>query len=384
MPRAKRQATKYPGVHRRVIHNHDGSKGITVYDVKIGNVWISTGKHTNIEDAQRERIRALSERNTSGGIVARQRTLRDFAESVWLGRQQARVQQGRLRSSTLRNYRRDLNGYLLPTFGDHRLQAITVEDVQRFADELSAAGKAPYTVIRIVNTLSSILSLATHYRHVSHNVVTSVEKPAAKRQREPVALTLAQVRRLVDAAETPDERNLILIAAFTGARQGELFGLRWQNVSLEPEGAETVLIVEQAYQGEVVDSPKTASGRRLIPLGPNAAEAFRSQHVESQRPNPLGLVLPSAEGNVQRQSNFTRRVWTPLRERAGLPEVHFHDLRHFFISRVRNAGLPPAVTEQLAGHSDERTHRGYTHAIPGTEAATRAALAAAFAESEDE
>lgn len=199
---------------------------------------------------------------------------------------------------------------------------------------------------------------------------------------EPIALTVAQVRKLADAARTPDERNLILVAAFTGSRMGELFGLRWENVALEPEGHETALIVEQAYQGEVVDRPKTASGRRLVELGSNAAEALRAQHVESKRPNPHGLVFPSPEGSYQRQSNFTRRAWKTIRDRAGLPDVHFHDLRHFFVSHVRNAGLPSAVTEQLAGHSDERTHRGYTHAIPGTSSLIRAALADALSEKE--
>jgi integrase len=100
--------------------------------------------------------------------------------------------------------------------------------------------------------------------------------------------------------------------------------------------------------------------------------------VESGRRNPESLVFPSPEGNYQRQSNFTRREWKTTRKKAGLPSVVFHDLRHFFVSHARNAGLPSAVTEQLAGHSDERTHRGYTHALPGTEVMIRAALAGAF------
>jgi integrase len=233
-------------------------------------------------------------------------------------------------------------------------------------------------VLRIVNTLSGILTLAKRHQLIAFNPVDAVEKPPAKRQRDPYPLTLAEVRRLADAAPSADVRNLILAAAFTGARIGELFGLRWQNVKLEPGGRETALIIEQAYQGEVVDRPKTPTGRRQIELGPHAAEALRAQHVESSRVNPLGLVFPSAEGTHQRQSNFTRREWLTTREKAKLPDVTFHDLRHFFVSHIRNAGLPTSVTEQLVGHSDERTHRGYTHALPGTEQMIRDALASAF------
>jgi integrase len=59
-------------------------------------------------------------------------------------------------------------------------------------------------------------------------------------------------------------------------------------------------------------------------------------------------------------SNFNRRRWDPIRKAAGLPGLHLHDLRHLYVSRIRDAGLSSALSEQLVGHSDERTHRGYT------------------------
>jgi integrase len=56
----------------------------------------------------------------------------------------------------------------------------------------------------------------------------------------------------------------------------------------------------------------------------------------------------------------------------------FHTLRYFWISHVRAQGLAGAITEQLVGHADERTHRGYTRPIPGTESAIREARGRAF------
>jgi integrase len=324
--RAKQQTTRYPGVYKRSIH--DGRQ--TVYDIAYRDrkgklVWIK-GKFSNLQDANDERTRIVAENNAGSGVVDRRRTFADFAENTWLPRQEARVRQGKLERNSFLNLKRDLNGYLLEAFGDSRVHEITVEDVQSFADRLSKEGKSNWTVIRIVNALSSVLTLAKKNQLVVFNPVESVEKPQAKRQREPYPLTLAEVHQLADAAGSSDERNLILVAAFTGARMGELFGLRWENVNLEQEGKETALIVEQAYQGEVKDRPKTASGRRLIDLGSHAAEALRAQHVEGERPNPHGLVFPAPEGNHQRQSNFTRREWKNTRERAGLAQVVFHDL----------------------------------------------------------
>jgi hypothetical protein len=56
----------------------------------------------------------------------------------------------------------------------------------------------------------------------------------------------------------------------------------------------------------------------------------------------------------------------------------FHTPRYFFVSMVRAQGLATAITEQLVGHMDDRTHRGYTRPIPGTEPVIRDALALAF------
>jgi hypothetical protein len=58
--------------------------------------------------------------------------------------------------------------------------------------------------------------------------------------------------------------------------------------------------------------------------------------------------------------------------------MKLHTLRAFYVSIVRAQDLPLSITEQLAGHADDRTHRNYTRPIPGTEPLIREALAAAF------
>lgn len=72
-------------------------------------------------------------------------------------------------------------------------------------------------------------------------------------------------------------------------------------------------------------------------------------------------------------------MWQPARRAAGLPDLKFHTLRYFYLSNLRAQGLPNALTEQLCGHSDERTHIGYTRPIPGTEQLLRDAQSSIFA-----
>jgi integrase len=152
---------------------------------------------------------------------------------------------------------------------------------------------------------------------------------------------------------------MILVAAYTGARISELFGLRWENVDITEDGG-ALRIVEQFYRNERVDRPKTPTGAREVPFGKLVAGILREQAAEG-RYSVHSLVFPSREGHYWHESNFNRRVWQKTRAAAGFgPDLKFHHLRHFYTTMMRSQGLPTAVTEQLVGHSDDRTHRGYT------------------------
>jgi integrase len=159
-----------------------------------------------------------------------------------------------------------------------------------------------------------------------------------------------------------DERRFILMLAFTGARKSELWALRWPNVELtEDDGL--IRLVERCYEGDVAERTKTSAGSREIPFGATVAAILREQASEG-RDSPHGLVFPSPEGSYWLGQNFHKRVWKDARTRAGLPTLTLHDLRRFYTTMMRGQGLPTSVTEQILGHVDERTHRGYTQARP--------------------
>jgi hypothetical protein len=129
-----------------------------------------------------------------------------------------------------------------------------------------------------------------------------------------------------------------------------------------------------------------------------AGEKGERAGVEAERPSAITLAVEDDDGagvsvdvlRAQSQSlgeaetaPHTGIAWMHLPQELGYGSGHtcwrtFHTLRYFYISMVRAQGLPSAITEQLVGHVDERTHRGYTRPIPGTEPLIRAALTAAF------
>ena len=109
----------------------------------------------------------------------------------------------------------------------------------------------------------------------------------------------------------------------------------------------------------LVRQVKTRSSRRQVLLVGVAVEALR-RHLANQREErrllgPVweeqGLVFPNTVGRPLHSSNFLQRSFYPLLERAGLPRIRFHDLRHSAATLLLGLGIHPKIVSELLGHS---------------------------------
>ena len=135
------------------------------------------------------------------------------------------------------------------------------------------------------------------------------------------------------AARNPWLLPTVLLALETGMRRGELLNARYEHLK---NGLLTI--------------PKTKTGTpRTIPLTPNA------QEIIAALPRSItGLLLPIS-------SNALRLAWGRARQRAGIEDLHFHDLRHEAISRFFEMGLSIPEVALISGHKDYRMLARYTH-----------------------
>jgi len=380
--KAKPKTTRHPGVYKRC------TTAGTVYDITWrdahGKQQWRYAKHRNLEAANNERLQLLNEVKNGVPLDHRQRTLTDFVENDWLPDQDFQVTSGSLADSTVKQRRHDWTRHLKPALGDTQVRQIGVAEIERLQRKL-ATGLSPHTTHRVITTLGTILEKARRHRLIPVNPIHDVKKIEPRRQREPRALTIAEVRRLADAAETPDEQNLILAAAFSSLRLGELLGLRWQYVNLDGDEPH-LIVVAQAREGRLIERTKTKRSRRLVPLPAQAVETLRAQQIEGRGgKDGLDLVFPAPKGGVWSAHNFETRQWRKIRDDAKLPDVVFHDLRRFYVTRVRNhSGLPARATMQAVGHSDEKMHDLYTLPEKGEAAAIHAGLTRAFTDEEAE
>lgn len=160
-------------------------------------------------------------------------------------------------------------------------------------------------------------------------------------------------------------RALILAAAFTGLRWGELIGLTWSDVNIQVGTLRVRRSLVQLNSGAIVSGPtKSAAGVRTVAL-PSVLVEELGRHLGKHVPaEDSALIFATPEGQALRRNNWRRDVdWRKKLAAAGLPEgFHFHDLRH---TGNHLAAISGASTRELMhrmGHGTVRAALIYQHA----------------------
>ena len=122
-----------------------------------------------------------------------------------------------------------------------------------------------------------------------------------------------------------------------------------------------------------IGPPKTSKSRRSVGLTTGAVEALRD-HLARQLEEmeqmgslyrPGGLVFANESGGIINPSNLRDRSFTRLLERAGLPKIRFHDLRHTCATLLLGRGVHPKLVQELLGHATIAiTLDTYSHYLP--------------------
>jgi integrase len=189
------------------------------------------------------------------------------------------------------------------------------------------------------------------------------------------AATVDQVLNL--AEHVPARfRALILLAAFTGLRYGELAALRRRYFDPKCTAVTVVATVIEPKDGALrFGPPKSTAGRRTVTI-PAAIRQEIKKHLDTfVAADPDALVFTSSRGAVLRRSNFQRATrWTTTVKAAGLPGFHLHDLRHTGYSLAAASGDSLRSLMTRMGHDSMRAALIYQHTGQRDDAAIAAAL----------
>jgi integrase len=165
--------------------------------------------------------------------------------------------QGRKAFSTRAAYESYLNGWIVPRWGDLRIDQIKSVAVEEWLDSIK---RAKGTRAKIRNIMSGIFHHAMRYEWVERNPIKLVRQ-SAKRERTPDVLELAELQLLLSKLAVR-ERTLALLDAATGLRVSELLALRWGDVDFE----NLELRVTRSIWHQVVGNCKTEASAKPVPM----------------------------------------------------------------------------------------------------------------------
>jgi integrase len=234
-----------------------------------------------------------------------------------------------------------INSILRCPISHRTLAKLTSADIATYRDE-RLKSVAPATVVRELNTVSHAIEIASREwgLWLPRNPVKLVRRPPVPRGRTR-RLKEGEEQRLLSACDrgrTPLLKPLIVLAIETAMRRGEMLDLKWQHVDLDRC---------------VAHLPLTKNGdSRDIPLSRRATGVLRELLADDNR-DP-DRVFPVT-------GNSVRLAFEHLRVRAGMSDLHFHDLRHEAVTRLFEKGLNIAEVSAISGHKELRMLQRYTH-----------------------
>jgi integrase len=232
-----------------------------------------------------------------------------------------------------------INAFLRTKLAQTRMSDLTPESFASYRDERLKTVK-PGTINRELGLIQHIFEVArTDWNIPVPNPIKAMRKPKADRPRERRVshdewkLVLAASGR----SRNPLFKPLACFAVETGMRRGELLNARWRDIN---------------WKDSTLHIPLTKNGEpRTIPLSMQAKAVLAGLAIDWWDD---ARIFPLTAESV-------KLGWKRLTKRAGVLDLHFHDLRHEAVSRFFERGLSVPEVALISGHKDPRMLFRYTH-----------------------
>ena len=256
-----------------------------------------------------------------------------------------------------------------------RIQSITTARLEKYIRARQHEGRNISTLRKTLMVMGQIFSYAVRHRYIDFNPLREAERPRRRGhegedpQKEMKVLTPVQIKALLDQTKEQKYKMLFTLAAFTGMRQGEILGLKWEDIDWEAKQAH----VQRTFTSGKFFATKTKTSNRRVDLGPTLMTDLKKWKLASGK-NELGLVFCNEAGNPINHQNLVRRHFFPALKAANLPRIRFHDLRHSYASILIEQGENLKYIQTQLGHSSPTvTLNVYAHLMKPTnqEAACR-------------
>ena len=300
-------------------------------------------------------------------------TLANYSDT-WLKRKVG-AKGERIKDNTLIGLEQKFRLHIVPYFGHElRIDQLTPKTVSEFFTHLREQGLSNSSIANTRNALSALLTAAGIEGYVQSNPARGLHVGEAGDGFNVVGFSDDLAGKIIDAMKGSWNYDAVATLLYCPMREGELLRLDWSKVYLNAKRltvmATDTRVLAPAGSGHYamrgVGTPKTKSGKRDVPIPPEAERLLRRRYVDMGFPKS-GLVFPSERDPLNPVSprsllaDFQARMKT-----AGLPVTKIHELRHIAISLLLANGADPGTVSIIAGHANANiTSRFYRHVLDG-------------------
>ncbi|MCL2841746.1 MAG: site-specific integrase [Defluviitaleaceae bacterium] len=347
----------------------------------------------NEKELQRQAV--LFEDSCKRGISTTAAKFENFARE-WF----ANYAELKLKRLTLCSYRR-MEKRTYAALGHIRIDKISPLDIQRFVRSLVAEGLSTNTVKNYVRFVSVILNYAVRKHLLTFNPCVTVDYPTAQ-ETERDFYTVEEVKRLLALLWQEREEHtegsyndkkpfamFFTLAAYTGARKGELLGLEWQDLDFD----NNTLSINRAYYYSSVerthytDTPKTKTSRRTLKLPAHVMGMLKEYRTwQTQQKEICGGSWVDTDRVFIKWNGESMATTAPayfldtFTKRNNIRRCTVHSFRHFNASALINEGVDVVTVQAALGHSTAATTLSiYSHAFSNAQSKAMEAISNAIA-----
>ena len=280
-----------------------------------------------------------------------------YTVGTWMDTWFENVARIKVRPSSHQTYKGYIDNHIKPNIGKIPLEKLTTMDLQKFYRKLLTKGRverveskeqpkglSAKTIRNINQVISSAMDLAVAQKIILTNPSNACELPKVE-HKEMQTIPAEQLQAFLDEARATGVYEMYYIELATGLRRGELLGLKWTDIDWK-NGVIKVRRQVARVDGQIVEAPlKTKNSYRAVSISPQAIEVLREQ----KRKTNDQYVFPSPNGgpiSPDSVNNMLKRVL----ERAGIPTIRFHDLRHTFATIALQNGVDIKTVSGMLGH----------------------------------
>jgi integrase len=274
-------------------------------------------------------------------------------------------------ATTQRDYAAMIDLHIAPALGRYKVAAITFPDIDKLHRRITESG-TKYRANRVVALCSRLFSLAVRWGDRLDNPCRGVEKNKEHHRRRYLrGDELPTLLKALAAYKDRDVANIFRVLLATGARRGEVLGMRWADI--DPAGTWSKA-PENTKQKEWHEVPLAKPVQLLL------AEIRAKQTAGGKRQLPE-FVFPGA-GRTGHVTEI-KKAWRRICKDAGLTDLRIHDLRHSFASQLVSSGASLPLIASLLGHASAQTASRYSHLFSDPQRAAAEKVAAIIDQAEN-